>query len=351
MHIASPLLLERMVLGSWVEASSGNVTCGRDGNGMEYNEMLHTVALLGSTQHGAIGRRQLLTKNITSQQLDRLIRRGVLAPEGSQVLIVAGSAPTINRKLVTTALALTTNGLISHTTAACLWGFPGFGIEPIHVIGKRMRSTRKDPLPGVLHEPLKVLGDHSVLLDQVWVTTPCRTLFDLASLRPIGRKRLERAVDSALARHLVCIEDLRTMLKCLARRGRTGTRVMRAIIEERQQDYVPIESGAEARFCELVDRWNLPNFRRQVEFGSNSKWIGRVDFVHPSLPLVVEINSALFHGSLTDRRRDRERYISLKEQGLEVLVLQGDDLFRQSTECHRKLLTAIARVTVDKAVA
>ena len=106
-----------------------------------------------------------------------------------------------------------------------------------------MRSTRKDPLPGVLHEPLKVLGDHSVLLDQVWVTTPCRTLFDLASLRPIGRKRLERAVDSALARHLVCIEDLRTMLKCLARRGRTGTRVMRAIIEGRQQDYVPVESG------------------------------------------------------------------------------------------------------------
>ena len=68
--------------------------------------------------------------------------------------------------------------------------------------------------------------------------------------------------------------------------------------------------------------------RRQVDLGTQEHWVGRIDFVDDQLPFSVEIQSELFHGSVLDRRRDKERIAAVRANGHHVLEIWETDLWR-----------------------
>lgn len=179
-------------------------------------------------------------------------------------------------------------------------------------MGKRKRLA-------VVHEPVRFAPHHVVVLHGIKVTTPARTIFDLANLRNQHPKRTERALDTAWSRRLVSFTSLARMLGDLEGRGRRGIVLMRTLLEERGAGCVPADSNLERRFEELARAEGFAGLARQVELGDDLDRIGRVDFVE------------------LDRRRDEKRYELLRSQGWVVESFTEDDLFFRAAEVRQRL--------------
>jgi very-short-patch-repair endonuclease len=171
---------------------------------------------------------------------------------------------------------------------------------------------------------------HWVRLDGVPVTTPTRTLFDLAAAPDVSDLRMARLIDTAWARRLVSHASLTSMLAELAGKGRPGIVLMRELLEARPADHVPPESNTEARFEEIARLAGLRHLERQVDVGGDDGWIGRVDFIDRRRRLVVEVGDALFHGSLTDRRHDEVRWSRLEAAGYAVETVDAFEVFHRA---------------------
>ena len=297
---------------------------------------------LAAAQHGLVTRRQLRDVDVAHDAVRARIRRGELWALSSRVLCVAGTPSTRAAALMAAVLDAGPGAAISHTSAATSWGLPGVASVRPEVTANRRRSTHRDAHLATLHQPRRLVGRHVVELDGVPITTPSRTLVDLASLPTVHPKRLERLLDTAWSRGLVCHASMRQVIDDVCRRGRAGSTLLRRLLAERPDDYAPTGSGAEARFQEIARSAGLRGFERQVDVGDDTGWVGRVDFVDRARRLVVEVGCGLFHGSLTDRRADRVRFERLRGAGFRVETFHADDLFHRRDDVERRLRTLAA---------
>ena len=175
----------------------------------------------------------------------------------------------------------------SHTSAAALWGVPGFRIEPIDLV-QEGRADRRSSLVHQLHSVRLLPTSWVTVLDGVPVVRPELMLLQLCGSLP--PRRTERALDNAWAMRLVSGRSLVALLASYGEMGRNGSGVLRAFMEERGPDYIPPESNLESRFMTIIERHGLPQMRRQVNSGGET-WTGRVDFISEDLPLEVELQS------------------------------------------------------------
>lgn len=192
---------------------------------------------------------------------------------------------------------------------------------------------------GHIHRPRSLPEHHCTTVEGIPVTTPSRTLFDLAGVLP--PHRTERAVDNALAQSPALLRVLHRMLPELAERGRTGITVMRELLAERPVGYIPPASGLEARVIRLLDQAGIPT-HRQVDLGGDD-WIGRVDLAVAGTNVVIEVDSARFHSSLSDRRRDAERDAALAAMGLVVVRVTEDEVWSAPATVVRRIRAALRR--------
>jgi len=213
--------------------------------------------------------------------------------------------------------------LAARTTAAAMWGAPGLRADPVHLLRPRGVSRRPTPL-AVVHEVMAIHPEHVKELRGIPITSPARTVFDLAPhLHP---QRLERLVDGFWAERLLDGSALVAVARDLCRRGRPGSAAMRKLIEGRGEGYIPPASGLEHRFAQLLQDHGLRPMRRQVDSGGAS-WTGRVDFRDQVLAFVVEVQSERFHSSLVDRASDRRRREQLDRDGFVVLEVWDTDVW------------------------
>ncbi len=312
--------------------------------GMDPETTDRVISDLAVTQHGVVARRQLRRAGVGPGAVSRRVEAGRLVEVTPRVLRVAGAPADTHARLMAAALDAGPRAVVSHQSAAALWGLPGFRTEPIHVTARRHRVAKGDLLATV-HEPRCLLGHHVTGLDGVPVTVPARTLFDLAGCREVSPARLGRLVDAAWSRRLVSFAALHRMLGELGRRGRRGIAAMREVLDERPVDHVPPESGLEARFRDLALLAGWRDLDRQVDLSGDTGWIGRVDFCDHRRRVVFEIGDGLFHGSISDRRRDGRRRRSLQEAGWRVIDVDAFDVFHRSDA----LVTRLRRLAVPVA--
>lgn len=292
---------------------------------------------LAQRQHCVLSRRQARDLGATKPDLRRRLASPDWEAIGPRVLRLVGSRRTFEQRCMTAALDAGRDAAVSHESAAALWGLPGFGRNIVAVTRPR-GGTRRPTLLATVHEP-RLLPDHHVTsLDGIPITTVARTLFDLAGC--VHPRRSERALDNALARELTSLTALDVLAGELVQRGRTGSGVIRLLMAERGPSYVPPASGLEARFVALLAEAGLPPPLRQVDVGA--EWVGRVDFLYPPERLVIEIDSAVHHGSKLDKEADAGRDRALRAAGFEVLRVSDDELRERPEEALRRVKTALA---------
>ena len=218
--------------------------------------------------------------------------------------------------------------VVSHQAAARLWALPGFSDDRVR-ISKDRDASRRRSLPAELHEPRYLPAHHRASREGIPLTTVARTVFDLAGcLHP---SRAERALDNALARKLVALEELRTVAIELLEHGRTGSALMRQLLADRGAGYIPPASGLEARFFSLLVEAGLVLPDRQVDLGGES-WAGRVDYLYRHLGLVIEVDSELHHTSKLDAEADARRDETLRAAGFDVLRVTGEQVWERPHE-------------------
>ena len=138
------------------------------------------------------------------------------------------------------------------------------------------------------------------------LTTPIRTLRDLAATRP--EHELERAASEALVLKLIQPADL------LTQEGPGSAALARLIA-------APTQSPLERAFLKAVLTFGLPAPRTHHPIGRYT-----VDFYWPSHRLVVETDGAAYHAHPLAQRRDARKTEALQARGYTVLRIPEEEL-------------------------
>ena len=266
-------------------------------------------------RHGGVVSTRELTDQvgIPTSTLRRRVDDGIFVRIGRGILALPGTSTRPDALM--RAAGRLMGAVVSHQSAARLHGIGRFRVtEPTVTVHHRGTYS----FPGlVVHQSTDLMPEHVVRIDGMSVTSPERTIIDLAKV--VGARRLAETVDQSLAAGVVDFERLAILFRALSRRGKKGMRVLSKIIEDRSDDEPVPESVLEYRFVQLLDGSGLPHPTRQF----NAPWLdaiqGRVDFAYVSAQVVIEADSRRWHRLSAAFEADRRRDMAAQMEGWIVL--------------------------------
>ncbi|CAN5769450.1 type IV toxin-antitoxin system AbiEi family antitoxin domain-containing protein [soil metagenome] len=271
---------------------------------------------LAERQHGVVGRRQLHHAGYTDELIDSLDRRSALDHLSCEVIKLRGTPTTEPARLMAAVLDSPPGAVVSHGSAAALWGIPGYEHRGgIHVTIPR-QGTRQRSRLAVLHYHKDLPLSETVVLQGLPVTSPTLLVFHLAATEHPART--ERVYDYVLSRHLSTPMRLKSLVDAIGGSGRNGTRVTRDLVASIDDQPLP-ESGLERRVEWLAKQGGV-KVRRQVPLGDH-EFIGRVDFHLVGRRGVIEAQSLSYHASPLSAEQDRHRFERLLALGRSVLTI------------------------------
>jgi len=252
-----------------------------------------------------MARRQLLAAGVSSSAITRLLAAGWLTPLHAGVYVVAGHPLTQPTRWMAAVLAGGRGAVLSHTSAGGLWALfdpiPG----PVHVTASGGGRSRR----GIVFHRARDLDGHRTVRDRIPVTSPSRTLLDLAAILSLGR--LERAVETADRLRLLDLDELRHL--CEASQGRKGAARLGSLLAL----YRPLpetRSELERRFLRFCREAGLPPPAVNVPL------LGfEVDCLWPAERVAVELDSYEFHRNRASFESDRRRDSRLQSAGYRVV--------------------------------
>jgi very-short-patch-repair endonuclease len=249
---------------------------------------------LARRQHGAIARRQLLELGINPRRIERRIASGRLYPVWRGVYAVG--RPLLGRRgrWMAAVLACGPDAVLSHGSAAALWGF---GAEQGGLIDVSVPASRRVRQPGIrVHRRTQTVMDDVAVREGIPATSPVCTLIDQATrLRPM---RLERAVNEADKLDRVRADVLHASLDDY--RGRPGVAPLRKLLDP--LTFRLSDSELEQLMRPLARTVGLP-------LPETKTWLNgyEVDFFWPHLGIVVEADGLRYHRTASQQKRALER--------------------------------------------
>ena len=242
-----------------------------------------------------------------------------------------GNFPSSSRcRQFAAVVACGDDAVLSHGSAAALWGLEGGGGAKASVDVAVRRGYRRRPGIRLHRLPTLARGDWT-RIERIPVTTAARTLWDLGGSS--ARSRLERAIASGIDRGLVRPDQLRALVD--RHRGAPGSSRLRSLLDS---GAALTRSEAEGRFLDLVRQAQLP------EPATNHRVAGlEVDFFWRRARLVVEVNGFSYHGSAAAFESDRQRDGRLVAAGYTVLRVTWRQLTGEPVALVARLSLALGR--------
>jgi len=211
--------------------------------------------------------------------------------------------------------ALGPNAILSHRTAAVLWGL--LPARPADLVDVTLLNANRRSRPGVrVHhaQTTEIRRRHGLRL-----TSPARTLADLPP------NELERAYNEALVLGLVTHREVRAFA--------ARSPALRDLVEE-----TPglTRSRMERRLRALIRKAGLPAPRTNVRVAGYE-----VDMYWPAQRLVVEFDGWNTHSSRTAFESDRLKDAQLQLAGERVMRVTGRQLERRPEELIARLAVGL----------
>jgi hypothetical protein len=254
------------------------------------------LAALAERQHGAVATRQLVAIGLTRQAIAKRADDGRLHRVHHGVYAVGHPMLTGRGRLVAAVLAGGEGAVLSHASAAALWDLRRSDAERIDVFVRRSGREKRDGLR--IHRPRTLRPDEITTHDGIPVTTPARTILDLAAT--LQRRPLERVLDRAEVLELTDYPALHDVAK--AHPGHRGANKLEAALGTHHAGTTLTKSHLEERFLGLCRDHGLPTPL------VNTWPSGReVDFRFPGHALIVEADSWTHHRSRAAFENDRAR--------------------------------------------
>jgi very-short-patch-repair endonuclease len=250
-----------------------------------------TMARIASRQHGVIAFRQLEAIGMTKSGVTRRVRAGRLHRLHQGVYAVGHAQPAQTGWWMAAVLAYGTGAVLSHRSAAVLWGLlrnrPGL-IDitvPSHA-GKRKRNGIR------LHRSKTLTPAATTRRHGIPVTKPARTIADLRGC--VSEKELRRAARQANV---------------------LGLHLGPAVRPDRTK------SDLELAFLGLCRRYDIP----MPEVNTKIDGI-EADFLWRDRRLVVETDGYIYHRGDVAFQDDHHRNLQFRLRGYEVLRLSAQQI-------------------------
>jgi very-short-patch-repair endonuclease len=247
---------------------------------------------------------------MSEEAIEVRIRAGRLHPLHAGVYAVGHSAISRQGRWLAAVLASGPAAVLSHLSAAALWGIRPNSRSRIDVtVPHRSRSS------DAIHRHLSVLPeDERTVVDGIPVTSAPRTIFDLAATSTIDQ--VESAIRQSEYRRLY---DRLSLVDLVERYpGRGGVRRLRVALT--RVEMLPAgraRSPLEERFLPFLRRYGLPRPRLNAWITVGEKRF-QVDCRWPGTRQAVELDSWEAHGTRSAFREDRARDRILGAAGYSV---------------------------------
>ncbi len=214
-------------------------------------------------------------------------------------------------------------------SAASLWGIRYWDSTRVELVASSQRHDR----PGISFRCCALPPDELTRKDGIPVTTPSRTLLDLAGA--LNRSQLERAINEAEVRRL----DGALSLDDLVDRhpGAPGTAKLRAIVADGHLSERITRSELETEFLSFLDRFDLPRPRVNVGVDAGTRRY-EADCAYTAEKLILELDGYATHATRRSFEEDRARDRVLVLAGWRVVRIT----WRQLTQDPGTLATDLA---------
>ena len=284
--------------------------------------MTKRIAELAARRHDVVTTAELVAAGLGRGAIARRVADGRLRSLHRGVYLV-GPLKDAWTDAMAAALACGPGAAVSHHAAAAIWGFRPPWHGPIDVTTTRQLR----PCRGIrLHRTRRL---EVMTRDRVPVTTPARTLLDLAA--HLDHRSLARAIEEARLQRLTTPAELVSLNARSS--GRRGVKALAAALADGHEPSMT-RSEAERTFLRLMRAARLPTPETNVRIAGYE-----VDFLWRAQRLVVEVDGFAFHSSREAFERDRRKDAELQAAGLTVTRVT----YRQITREQLALVTIIAR--------
>jgi predicted transcriptional regulator of viral defense system len=269
------------------------------------------IAELAGRQHGVVSRPQLERLGFEETAISRRIRSGRLHQVHAGVFAVGHRLISREGWWMAAVLAMGEGAVLSHQSAAALWGLRGYRLRPVHVT----LASKSRHVPGIRRHSSRILSGDEVTIAEavpgIPVTSVPRTIFDMARGGDVDL--VENLIREAERRELYDTLSLPHLLARYPRRR--GCRTVKAAlrrVEESPAGYTA--SRLEEKFLRFLWAYGLPipHFNEWVDLGDRRY---RVDCRWPGTKEVVELDSWEAHGTRRAFHDDRERDRRLRVAG------------------------------------
>ena len=292
------------------------------------------LAELLEPQHGVVTFRQLRELGFSKGHISRAYEARRLHRIHRGVYAVGHARISNHARSLAAVLACGSGAVLSHHSAAWLWGFhttcPAEAAVTVPSQGHRRRGVR------VYRVAALSSTDHGSI-DGIPVTAAARTLLDLGAVATA--RDLARAVDRAKRRGHLDLDVLDAMLR---RRGHTvaGKRLAKTL--ELYRRPVFDRARSELLFLEAIEGVGLtpPALNRWTE-----KW--EIDAYWEAERFAVEVDGWETHGSRQAFEDDRLRVEEMKLAGIDVIRISARRIEREPERVALRLRTLLARRRVE----
>jgi hypothetical protein len=301
-------------------------------------ELDAAFARLAQAQHQVVSRRQALQLGFSARAVDGRLASGRLDRLLPGVYALPGAPASLHRDAMASCLRLGPPSVTSHEAAAALHGI-GYVAAPGAVVTTSITGPDACALARV-HRTRHLDPPDVTAVDGIPVTTPARTLVDLAMVLRPGR--LRRVVDGALADRRVDFEALDETFGAVGRGGRRGRAAMGRILLELGPGTAVPESELEHRVLALLRQAKI----EPPELQTHPAWLptpaGRVDFAWPAARLVLEADGRRWHTRDADHERDLDRDNAAQLAGWRVLRFRWRKVKTEPEAVARAVRTMLA---------
>lgn len=290
------------------------------------------VAAIARDQHGQVSIRQLRAAGLSDNAVSRRVRRGHLHRRHRGVYSVGHDGLTLQARFIAAVLACD-GSVLSHHSAAAHLGLLRWEERDPEVTVSMSRPRRVD---GVRVHRARSLERRDIIRhDGIWVTSPARTILDLAADKP--RKALRRMIRQAQVEHRV---NVRQLLEMLARAN--GHRGVGALRDAAADGATPTSSELEDVVLDLVLQVTSERPEINVPLRLDGERIVP-DFLWRRQMLVIEADGRRYHDNAIARTNDARRQAILEAHGLYVLRITWAQAVRNPEQTRSRIAAALAR--------
>ena len=295
------------------------------------------IGALAKQQHGVFTCAQSSSLGLSAKTRRTRLEHGTYEHVHRQVLRVTGAPTTWKQRVMTAVLAAGPGSAASHVTAGALWGLDGCG--PGHPQLTTPLRRHLDLPDAIIHRNRDLTAVDTTTADGIPVTTPARTLVDLAAI--FGYDRLQETVDCAIRDGLTSKSRLWWRWGQLRRRGRNGIHKMGRLLKSIDGEPVP-RTVLERRSMRAIDGMDIPPVKAQpVIKRPNGSHVATVDFAVPEFKIAFEVGGQDTHSTRARRRADNIRRNELEAMGWKVYDFTYEQVCFEPDDVRAAVLDAI----------